>query len=179
VRTGEWGVFVRFEKVVYKRGMPKLAAPGLRPLIPWLWMVRTISVMDRSSDLSELTVDRKSGQINVRPSVTWHVMTTEDHPYRALFLVDNLPATVANICGNALRTVFESEGVTDDQLGNADELFEMVDAQCREELRHYGVRLLAVNLISRALTPAEKLSGNAKMAAPAYLLGPDAGPFAP
>ena len=58
VKTGEWGVFIRFEKVVYKKGMPKLAPPGLRPLIPWLWAVRTLSVMDRSSDLTALVVDR-------------------------------------------------------------------------------------------------------------------------
>lgn len=159
VPPGEMGLRTRWDVPRQKNGKYRVVNPGPRIMLPFSDSIKTISVLDRSNDLEDITVDRACGQIVVKSSVTWGVIPDPEGEslYRALYVAENLKEGVTNICWNGLNTVLN--GISDEEFKRKGSIYGNLQDECRDKLDGYGVDLRRLDLGTNALTPAQVIRG--------------------
>lgn len=155
VESGTRGVRKRWGKVVVKNNSPVVVEAGRHMTFIGVGSIETISTQDRSQNLEKLTIDREVRgelkQIEAISSVVWHVIDDDNAPFRALYMVDDLPEAVKNQCANDLNATLMT--IDDDKIFDQEAVLAGVLGRCETPLYEWGVELKRFNIhqVSRSL----------------------------
>ena len=149
VKEGELGIKLRFGKAKRdKNGEPVIIPPGFVMMIPWVDHLEKHHVRQQTIRFDNQRIMIRDGLIfNVNAAVIFRVTDI----YRALFEIDGLNTSIADLSMGILRDVFTSRDHTN--LNQTKEISALLLEELKVKAQQWGVDFLQFNIIDCAPTP--------------------------
>lgn len=149
VREGELGIKLRFGKANRDRdGKPRIVPPGFVMLIPWVDTLAKHHVRQQAIRFDNQEIMIKDGLIfRINAAVIFRVTDI----YRALFEIEDLHNSLADISMGILRDVFTGRDHTN--LSQTKEISALLLEELKEKAQQWGVDFLQFNIIDCAAIP--------------------------
>ena len=142
VQEGELGIKLTFGKARRdKGGNPKVIHPGFALLIPWVQSLKRRHVRQQTHHLDHQAIALADGLIyEVSAIVIFRVVNI----YRALFEIDDLDRSIADLSMGILRKVLSAKKHGD--LQNMQGISEELLSDLKEKAEEWGVEFIQFNL---------------------------------
>lgn len=149
VKEGELGIKLRFGKARRDaNGEPQVIPPGFVMMIPWVDTLEKHHVRQQTIRFDNQKIMIRDGLIfNVNAAVIFRV----NDIYRALFEIDGLNTSIADLSMGILRDVFTGRDHTN--LNQTKDISSLLLEELQEKARQWGVDFLQFNIIDCAPTP--------------------------
>lgn len=149
VHEGELAIKLRFGKAVRNPDRtPKVIYPGFVMLIPWVESLKRHHVRQQTAEYKNQNVMTKDGLIF---SVSAMVMYRIRNVYNALFQIDNVDDSIADLCSGILRDVVSARDYK--QLSDTEGISKELFSQLNRSAEDWGVDFLQFRMVDCAPTP--------------------------
>lgn len=149
IQEGERGVKLRFGRVTRNRqGEPKIYEPGFVLLVPFIDTLPRRHVRQQTIRFSEQRVMLADGLIFVVNAI---VIFRVNNVYKALFEIDDLDSSIADLSMGVLRDVLSARKHTD--LTQTAEISEQLLLRMKEKAEEWGVGFIDFKITDCAPTP--------------------------
>jgi regulator of protease activity HflC (stomatin/prohibitin superfamily) len=149
VKEGELGIKLRFGKAKRdKNGEPQIIPPGFVMMIPWVDKLEKHHVRQQTIRLDSQKIMIRDGLIfNINAAIIFRV----NDIYRALFEIDGLNTSIADLSMGILRDVLTGRDHTN--LNQTKEISALLLDELKEKAQEWGVDFLQFNIIDCAPAP--------------------------
>lgn len=149
VKEGELGIKLRFGKAKRdQNGEPLIILPGFVMMIPWVDRLEKHHVRQQTIRLDNQKIMIRDGLIfNINAAIIFRV----NDIYRALFEIDGLNTSIADLSMGILRDVLTGRDHTN--LNQTKEISTLLLDELKDKAQQWGVDFLQFNIIDCAPTP--------------------------
>jgi len=149
VKEGELGIKLRFGRARRdSNGEPQIIPPGFVMMIPWVDHLEKHHVRQQTIRFDNQRIMIRDGLIfNVNAAVIFRV----NDIYRALFEIEDLNTSIADLSMGILRDVFT--GRDHSNLNQTKKISALLLEELKEKAEQWGVDFLQFNIIDCAPTP--------------------------